>query len=371
MLLDGDSNVNYEDRLQREEVFSKLYHPNNEEKKELRNLAESFKVKPSMISSMIPSVFQVFESQAILQQLIFGNHSIILKKGLMTFNGRNCDLILLTDGFIAAYHELSVYDPLGSHKCQFWSDVEFTEVNDSVGELTIQMDSGESYKIRSHADGEDLKCWQKTIEKVLLLSAIHGKKINTDLLGWEYTIIRKPAYTTAVTGDMTLMKNSEGLNELDHYNKSSPLHYALQQKPCNANIVDAFLRFGADPNLEDGEGRSAMYFAERDQLSDIEKMLRNNGGKKSFLAETELNGELFGAVKEAAFNVEVAKANKAAEAAAKAQSAQSQMSQNMAAMLIRGEKIKEVDDKAQELNEEAEQFGNAASQLKDLVMKKW
>ncbi|VEU42391.1 unnamed protein product [Pseudo-nitzschia multistriata] len=371
----GVTETSNQNRLEREEVFSQRYHPSKLETKELKELAQRLGVNSSSM--------RLTACQKNLHELLYGNHSIILKQGPISFNYQNCDLILLTDGFVSAYQNYNIYNPLeGRYEtCQLWSDVKFVELP-NFGTLKIQMSSGESFEIRCPSDGADLKRWLKAIEHVAILSTMHSSdppSMVTDQLGWQYILIRKPAYTAAVTGDMKLMGNPENLNELDEYNRSSPLHYAIQAEPCNVDMVDALLRGGADPNLVDGEGRSAMYYAQRNKSLDIEQMLINCGGKKSQLIETELRGELFGGVDQAAKNTEkrreieqAVKDNKAAEAAAKVQSAQSQMSQNMAAMAERGEKIKAMDDKAQQLNDEAREYGNLASQLNNhMKNKKW
>jgi len=368
-----EGSVDYADRMKREEVFSKRYRPSKSENRELEELAKRLRVSSSSV--------RLTTCQSNLHELIFGKHSIVLKKGPVNFNNTACELLLLTDGFIAAYQKVSAFS-LGSlyDTCQLWSDVQYVEVA-NFGTLKIKMQSGEKFEMCSTSDGENLKTWFEAIELVLILCTIHGSNASTmtDVLGWQYQRIRKPAFTAAVTQDMKLMGNPRSINQLDDYNQSSPLHYAVQHEACSTDIVDALLRAGADPNLPDGEGRSAMYYAQRNGLSEIEDILRQHGGKGSKLAEIELKGELFAGVEEAEKNTErrreieqTEKDNKAAEAMAKAESAQSQMSQNMAAMLERGEKISEMDDKAQQLNNEAQMYAKLASQLKDQVKnKKW
>jgi hypothetical protein len=142
-------------------------------------------------------------------------------------------------------------------------------------------------------------------------------------------------------------------------------------------MVDALLRLGSDPNLPDGEGRSAMYFARRNHLDDIEAMLVENGGKASRLAEMEMRGELFGGVEQAQRRTEQRRENekavkdqKAAEAVARAGSAQSEMSRNLQAMMERGEKIEEMDDKARQIRDQAKEYGEMAAQLKNQIKKK-
>jgi hypothetical protein len=381
-----DHSIDYESRLQREEVFSKRYRPRKSEEKELQDISSRLGVSTSSI--------RLTTCSNTLHELLFGNRSIVLKKGPISFNDHNCELFLLTDGFISVYQNINIYNPLESKydTCHFWSDIEYIKFANH-GTLLIQMQTGESYNLIGVSDGEDMKSWLRVIEHIVTLHAIHDTTpnkssststtttIKTDVLGWQYKLIHQSGYTAAVSGDFKLMGNPNPkiLNQLDEYNQSSPLHYALQYEPCNAIIVDSLLRMGADPNLPDGEGRSAMYYAQRNELSDIEEILKDNGGKISKLAELELRGELFAGVDQAEKNTErrreieqAVKDNKATEAAAKSQSTQSQMSQNMNAMIERGEKISEMDDKARQLNEEAQNYGKLASQLKDQMKdKKW
>ena len=370
----GVDTVDYEDRLEREEVFSNRYHPSKSENKELQDVAERLGVSSSSI--------RLTKCQTTLHELFFGNHSIILKKGPISFNDQDCELFLLSDGFVSVYQNVNIFNPLESRydTCQFWSDVEFVDVA-NFGTINIQMRSGDLFEIRCGSGGEDSKSWLKAIEHVAIHNTIHDVNSSTitDIFGWQYKLIRQPAYTAAVNGEIKSMGNPKNLNQLDEYNQSSPLHYAIQYEPCSADIVDALLRVGADPNLSDGEGRSAMYYAQRNNLSDIEKILKEHGGRKSQLAEIELKGELFGGVDQAKRNTtrrreieQAVKDNKAAEAAAKTQSVQSQMNQNMAAMIERGEKINAMDDKALQLNDEAKNYGKLATQLKNQMKnKKW
>ena len=378
--------VDYEERMKRDEVFSKRYHPSKEEKKELDDLASTLGESSSS--------FRISSSSTTIQELLFGNHSIILTKGPISCSAsgveNNCDMLILTDGFLLVNKNTSSFNIFGSKNkvkaCHLWSDVDYIEMS-KPGMLHIQMNnSSESYELHATADGDDLKTWMKTIEYVFIQHMMFGdtsKHHNPKLkqtFGWQHIIIRRPGFTAAVTGDMRLMGNPRNINELDKYNQSSPLHYAVQYQPsCNAEIVEALLLYGADPNLPDGEGQSAMYFAQRNKLDDIEVLLKEHGGQTSKLAEMELRGELFGGVEQAQRNTnkrrETERAvedQKAAEAAAKAQSAQSQMSNNMAAMIERGQKIEQMDDKARQINDEARNYADLASQLKNKVKnKKW
>jgi hypothetical protein len=114
-------------------------------------------------------------------------------------------------------------------------------------------------------------------------------------------------------------------------------------------------------------------------LTDIQTILEENGGTASKLADMEERGALFGSAEEANRKTEkrheleqAITDQKAEEATAKAETAQAQMSKNMAALVERGEKIENLDQKTQELQDEAKTFKGLATQLKDqLKNKKW
>ena len=108
-------------------------------------------------------------------------------------------------------------------------------------------------------------------------------------------------------------------------------------------------------------------------------LLTRHGGKPSELARIEERGALFGNAADAHAKSEQRRATekatkdaKVAEVASKADSAKGVMGDAMNALHIRGQKINDLGDKTQELEENAKQYGSLASQLKDKVKaKKW
>ena len=174
-----ESSIDYGKRLEREEVFSKRYRPSKSESKELEGLAERLRTSPSSI--------RLTTCQNTLFELLFGNHSIVLKKGIVNFNNHDCELFLLTDGFIAAYQNVNDYNPLESkyETCQLWSAIDFVEVA-NFGTLKIQTKSNESFQICCSSDGEDLKTWFEAIEHVAILSTIHSSDDSKmEAFGWQ------------------------------------------------------------------------------------------------------------------------------------------------------------------------------------------
>lgn len=371
----------YTERMNREEVFSRRYHPSSNELKELQELATNLGM-----TSSLPTFSSTSASN--LYRLLDGTHSIVLNRAPIGYNDRECELILLTDGFVLAYRDIGAFNFLGSRyeTCHLWDSVDHVTTA-KVGRLTISLEDRKEKDLDlvASSEGPNIRTWFSYIEKVLVSSVMNdpASKIPKDEIGWQYRVIHKPAYSAAVLGDLTLMGNpsdpTKDLNTTDDYNESTPLHYAMQANPCDAIIIEALLRYGADPNKPDGDGRTAMYFAQRNQLDDIELILKDFGGKASNLADMELRGELFAGVEEAQKRTEerrekeqAMKNQMAKETARKAESAQSQMVRNMAAMIERGEKIQEMDDKARQINSEAKDFGDMAKQLKNQMKnRKW
>ena len=84
--------------------------------------------------------------------------------------------------------------------------------------------------------------------------------------GWQYRLCHTHWFTEAVTGEWedlgheitTADSAEEGLDQLDEYNSYAPLHYATRAN--NVDVMRKLLEAGANPNVEDGEGKTPMYY---------------------------------------------------------------------------------------------------------------
>jgi len=272
--------------------------------------------------------------------------------------------------------------------CHLWSQVDFCQ---KIGEtkFKIEITPEKRYEFITTTDDADeegaaaCKSWFDAVERTVIAHLMNqGRpKSYPDPVGWQYRLVRTPGYSSAVIGDPGIVGKPRNPNDLDAYNGMAPLHYAVRQESASVNVVKALLDRGADPNVEDAEGRSAMYFAERNENKETLRLLERSGGTRSQLAENEQRGELFGGVEEAAeltekrrdaekLAEEEKEAEKAAKAAEKARKAQSEMEGAMNALVERGEKIQKIDEKTQELQAEAKNFRDMASQLKEMTEKK-
>ena len=182
--------VDWKERMQREEVYSKRYHPSKKEKKELDEMASylglgsatgmfGMGLRASMAIGMGAS------NADNMQTLFYGNHSILLQEGPVQWQDKDCGLVFLTDGFVLTFANFNSYNPLEKRyeTSQIWTDVEFCEKVNSTS-FAIELKSGDRYEIEV-AEG-NLKKWLKALEKVLIEYFMHnGDSSLTSTLGWQ------------------------------------------------------------------------------------------------------------------------------------------------------------------------------------------
>eukprot|EP00934_Nitzschia_sp_Nitz4_P007874 Nitzschia sp. Nitz4//scaffold45_size130396//19993//21426//NITZ4_003432-RA/size130396-processed-gene-0.94-mRNA-1//-1//CDS//3329552347//7864//frame0 len=365
-------------RLKRPELFSKRYHPSPSERLELKEVAGRLGVsEPSedffgIVSKTMGWMSQMSETA---QTLLYGNHSVIITILDVEWDGEEAAIYCLTDGFFLGKKKQAPFSQQRYEACHMWSQLEgisrpspfsvVLEMQNKTGRYELQ--EAESSKISEIAE---------QLERLVVAYFDLLGGVNHTCVGWQYQRVRRPGFSAAVTGHLDWMGKVSDANELDKYHKMAPLHYAVQQESISIQVVQALLRTGADPNMEDGDGKTAMYYAERNDAPDsVLDLMRVHGGQGSAW-EKEARGELFGGVDVAnernEKRREIQRVVKENEAKAKADQAHSAMNKAMAALVERGEKIQEMDMKTQELNQEAKTFGDLAAQLKEKTKnKKW
>jgi ankyrin repeat protein len=288
--IDWDS-INWNRRMKREEIFSKRYKPSKYERKELETVAKELGVQSkSNLIGMIQCGMGTKVNED-LEQVLFGKHAILVRRGHLQWQNEECELILLTDGFILKYRNISYFNPMAKklETCHLWTEVDFCEISEDSS-IVIHLTSGNQWEFQAAEDGYDVNQWLWALERVIVEHAINNPACSkiTEVLGWQYRLIHRPGYSSAVTGSMELMGDAlVNINDLDKYKEYAPLHYALQQEPCNIAVIACLLDAGASPNLPDGEGQSPMYYAEKNSLDDVKKLLESRGGKKSKMTEAE------------------------------------------------------------------------------------
>jgi hypothetical protein len=324
--------------------------------------------------------------------------SIILKRGpaLMEKEGEadddqeeeecECELILLTHGLIVATVTTPAAPrssrsvgkgrnqklvPRSFERAVLWRDVAtVSPISSQAWEIHLKSSAAQEHPKRLIlvcATAKQRQAWLDAMERVIVEYHLHRTKPPTEF-GWQYRYIVKPAFTMAVTDQTDLdMRAGDDLNQLDAYHGYAALHYAVRAN--HAAAMRRLLDEGADPDVPDQDGRTPMYYAVMDQLDHTTvSLLESYGATASKMAETQQNGKLFGRVAAAQSNVDEQRRETAERK--KAEVAAAAMSQNMRLLQRRGEQIDELDDKAQQLNDNAKNFGNMAKQLKEQHKKK-
>lgn len=270
--------VDWKERLRRQEIYSQRYKPKRTEIVELEALANDLGISSSSdllgIKRMSMAMGMGSRMTEDIHKLFSGEHSILVSVLPVQWDGKKCDLVLLTDGFVLKYAKpASSFNPLESRyeTCQLWESVDFCEQSGAFS-ISIQLlpeeggEEGTRYELDAIDGGETLDTIFQRLERVMTQHDLHGKSDQTDVLGWQHLRARKPAFAVAVSNDLGVLEGksqvsvSKEINELDSYNHYSPLHYAILQEECNHEVLKVLLKAGADPNLEDGDGKSAMYY---------------------------------------------------------------------------------------------------------------
>jgi Ankyrin repeats (3 copies) len=231
------------------------------------------------------------------------------------------------------------------------------------------------------ASSKERAAWLDALETVLVRTHMHsgtttatasspriaGRKTldPQHRLGWQYTLVHRGGYTAAVTGVLDrLQVPVQSVNACDPYNGLTMLIYAVRSGNSNvvSHLLDPCL---ADVDATDRDGHTAMYYATRDQQHDMQQILAEHGAMMSLEAVQCGCGELFGAVSDAQEVVDDRRDREVRQA----REAQTQMNDNLRLMQERGTKIREMGDKATQLNEGAANYADMARQLKEKSQK--
>lgn len=407
---------------ERDEIFSRHYNPSKIESEELREVAAELQVKQRNSKKTLNLLFNIEPHQ----------NNILLKRGKIFVTNEKEQkqdeearlIFLVTHGFVVAKEQpklsgmfenfLSSSAPSIEH-AHFFLDVEWIKdlwQLETVSDPSSVHDSekGDDHKapvskhaFLIHVKGEDndlrFNCesleekqsWLAAWERVLLQSRSMSSS-HAHSTGWQHEIVQTSLYTAAVTGrDFYAHYYIEKVNVLDEYNKLAPLHYAVIHNQVHV-IQHLVEKFRADVELLDDDGRTPMYYAERDDMKLAMEALTEAGAKPSKAFDREQHGALVEearefelAKKEEAANKKKAELFKGATKTCNeneqlspkqtdhhsaAKKATSQMHEAMAGIIKRGKKIEDLGDKADELEQNTAQYADLAGQMKAKMKKK-
>ena len=201
-----------------------------------------------------------------------------------------CELLLLTRGFLLFQREVKqksgigslfgggnktedILSPLGS---SLWTDVRQIQTTNQQSLLLkcggTNPDDQVSFEIMP-TGGDNLVEWRSIIQAAATSAHLNfvtdSRSDSHDERGWQHRLCHTPWFTEAVTGEweaqeeegheMTTSDSAvSGLDALDEYHSYAPLHYATRAN--HVDIMQRLLEAGANPNIEDGEGKTPMYY---------------------------------------------------------------------------------------------------------------
>mmetsp|Transcript_20959 Transcript_20959/g.44040 ORF Transcript_20959/g.44040 Transcript_20959/m.44040 type:complete len:646 (-) Transcript_20959:824-2761(-) len=199
------------------------------------------------------------------------------------------------------------------------------------------------------------------------------KKAMTSQLGWQHRRIRASISSLVLEEDLAGLQKQKvrptpgvDINYRDPYHGYTALHYAVIMG--NLEIAALLLSMSVMVNVKDKSDKTPLDHASLAKNSDMEKLLKENGGKKNV---TE--GLLFKTAVEEQKQKKVAKDSPASTVGNKANKlggAMSAMSEAMSALRERGEKLERLDNKTAELHSEASNYAEMARKMKEKNRKK-
>lgn len=381
----GDSSSDqWKKRLQREEIYSSKYRPTVQEEAELKEVELLLGVTTT--KGRFPVLFRSQSAQQLTDEEKSSwmsvarpsnqHPSLVLKRGPCLLKkttdedsegSKECELILLTRGIVIATTANNSEKQIVSrqfYKAISLSDVEFVQPEmDEPMAFTIHLtDNDEKLEFLC----VDRQAWLDAIEIVLIHYHEHCND-RTDL-GWQYQLVYHAGFTMAVTNQtymVTEIPSKDVLNRVDEFNGFAPLHYAVKLNHVPA--ISLLLEAGADPNIKDADGHTPMYWCMLDGLPETTIALLTKHGATE-CKEKRGSGELFGKV--AATEAIIEERNREEAQKKQAEAAAAEMKNNMKLLQQRGEKIDELGNKANDLNQGAQDFASMAKQLKEASKKK-
>ena len=297
----SSSYPSWKEFMQHTEIFSKRFQPNKMHVQQIAPYAKALEVSTAsgehqswttMLTQSIAGPTAKDETLSILLDPAGPPpKSVVIRSGLVHYAGKVCELLILTHGFIlldappkpstsSSSRPSSLFDMVGlgavtaaattrhCHIVELWCNIQHLLAPPGEKKLLMLDEQDVSLEIEFESPKEQAS-YGKLLEWMLVehgLHYAHDDHIDIKKFGWQYCKVYKPGYTAAVLNAKGLLLNptKEALTTLDEYHQSTPLHYSLQvhHREPNLHLLEALLEAGADPNMEDGDGRSPMYFGE-------------------------------------------------------------------------------------------------------------
>ena len=244
--------------LNRAEIYSSFYKPNEEEQKKMKNLAEKLGFKTGMWK------FQNKNEDANILALLNLNDdetsakSIILKRGPVICNGDERDVILLTHGIISSKRDKGMKlfsgrsfvgaENLKDITCIVDHNCIPNEEEYNPTALTIKFSDKTEWSLICSSEF-DKKRWIYALNKSVIPTLTRSLDPEKRIKGWQHSIFQNTMHSAAVIGDVKMLEHLHSLhpkdiNDIDEYG-CNPLHYSIMYDhlDCIKFLLDNFADF--------------------------------------------------------------------------------------------------------------------------------
>jgi len=359
---DKESNDSLRRSLERQEIYSDLYKPDDEEMKEIKDVAS------------LLGVGGFFHAHSVASELLnFDNDkpkSILLKQGDVECNGQKRILYLLTHGILVVVPKGNMF--WDKAKLEFAGKLEdvsyihdhtFKPEEENAAGFTIMFDDDKNMSFKCDSQDEKV-CWINAFTSTVL-AAYRKKPGAKKFRGWQHSVVRATFYSAAVIGDIPMMKlilslYPSEINDLDDFGCSA-LHYSVIHN--HHDCITFLLENNVDTDITTSSGASlADLVACADEKEEILEVFKDHG-VILVLPEKVDRDELFGGA-----NMHSDTCNDVHNAA---EEVFGQMKDTRNAFNERGEKLKNVANKTSQLKNDAAEYKDLTKKLKEKTKKSW
>lgn len=370
-------------KLERKEIYSKLYKPSSEEEAQIKDIAHELQGRRSL--TLWSSKHPKDDTVNSLLNLDFDEEgqSILLKEGNVTCEGEKRELLLLTHGLLVLIPKEQSQSYFSKCKAvdtaEKFKDVHYVidhsykpEYGKSEEEIshgfTIEFENGNKMSIICPSE-VDKDRWIYAIKKTVVQTLTRTFSTEKKVKGWQHGIVQCSIFSSAFWGDVTTMKrmlalNPDEINTLDEHGYSA-LHYSVMYE--HYDCIEFLLKSKASTKIQTGLGTSLLDLVESQKTLDV---LRANGVKceEVFTPRLSDKDKLFEGANSGKGRVDDSGINDTYDSISDVKET---MNKTMDAFGERGEKLQNMQNKTAELKDDAAEYKELGKKLKEKTKKSW
>lgn len=347
--------------LDRDEIFSRKYRPTQAESTTLQEIGtqlgliakqSSFlKSSSSLLASFRGSINKDIKKAAPSDDwLEFAENCVLVHRSqgeVVVSDDKRvpCELLVLNRGLAIV--------PTSNNPPILIPWAELQQIRAEASDCSIQTKTEKSYTVYYSDDPGSVP----SLSHILETCVWRYHEQEQWECGWQYRFVYKRGFTEAVEDKVVTMSDEASISTIpDEFQGYTPLHYAVKCRSIDAARSLVKLQ---SVDAVDSNNHTALYWAVREEYSEIADLLRENGAKS---VATD-RGELFQHVEQVTQDMEQYKQEAEVQKQAELE-ARSEMQNNLQLIQERGEKIAQMGETATALQDGATDYAKQAKQLK-------